>query len=75
MTHIATSPLTGTIFAGKANKTGTAFTGRKVDVTSDVMRALIEKANYHGGVFEIAGGGETWTVTVTKDAAPLSGEK
>ena len=68
-THIATSPLTGRIHAGRVNKAGTAFVGDKKDVTSDVLRAVIEKAQYHGGSFEIEGGGQKWTVTVAKDAA------
>jgi len=61
---IATSPLTGRIFSGRANKYGTAFIGEKKDVTSEVLKAIIDKADYHGGGFEIEGGGEKWTVTV-----------
>lgn len=61
---IATSPLTGRIFSGRVNKQGTAFTGEKKDVTSGVLKSVIEKAEYHGGAFEIAGGGQKWTVTV-----------
>lgn len=64
--RIATSPLTGRIFRGRVNKDGTAFVGEKQDVTSDVLCAVIEKAEFHGGSFEIEGGGQKWTVTVTK---------
>lgn len=66
-THIACSPLTGRIHAGRVNKQGTAFVGEKRDVTSDVLRCVIEKAEFHGGKFEIEGGGQKWTVTVTKE--------
>lgn len=59
---------------GRVNKAGYAFVGEKRDVTSDVLRAVIEKAQFHGGSFEIEGGAEKWTVTVTKVAAPTTGE-
>ena len=61
---IATSPLTGRIFSGRVNKDCTAFVGDKKDVTSEVLKAVIDKAEYHGGEFEIEGGGQKWTVTV-----------
>ena len=65
--RIAVSPLTGRIHQGRVNKAGTAFIGEKRDVTSDVLRAVIEKAQFHGGSFEIEGGGQKWVVTVTKE--------
>lgn len=83
-TRIACSPLTGRIYQGRVN--GSSFVGQKRDVTSDVLRVVIEKAEYHGGAFEIEGGGEKWTVTVAKvvisqaseaapqPAAPAKGE-
>ena len=61
---IATSPLTGRMFSGRVNKTGNAFIGEKKDVTSEVLKAVIEKAEFHGGAFDIEGGGKKWTVTV-----------
>jgi len=63
--HIACSPLTGRIHRGRVNASGTAFVGTKQDVTSDVLRAIVEKAEYHGGSFEIEAGPKKWTVTVT----------
>jgi hypothetical protein len=68
--RIASSPLTGRIYCGKLNKAGTAFLDGKVDVTSDVLSAIIEKADFHDGAFDIEGGGQKWSVTVTKESAP-----
>lgn len=64
--RIATSPLTGRVHAGRVNKAGNAFVGEKRDVTGDVLRAVIEKAEFHGGKFDIEGGGRKWVVTVTE---------
>ena len=65
-THIGTSPLTGRIGMGRVNKSGNAFVGEKTDVTSQVLQAVIEKAKFHGGQFDIEGGGRKWLVTVTE---------
>jgi hypothetical protein len=65
-THIATSPLTGRIHQGRISKDGRSFVGEKKDVTSQVLGAVIEKAEFHGGSFDIEGAGQKWTVTVTK---------
>lgn len=70
--HIATSPLTGRIYAGRVNKAGVAFVGQKRDVTSDVLRAVIEKAEFHGGKFDIEGGGRKWLVTVAEVTAGVA---
>ena len=64
--RLACSPLTGTIFLGTVNKDGNAFIGTAADVTSDFLRVVIEKAEYHGGQFDIQAGNEKWVVTVTK---------
>ena len=63
-TRIGVSPLTGRIFQGRINKKGDAFIGEKKDITSDVLRSVIEKAEYHGGIFDIEGGGKRFVVTV-----------
>jgi hypothetical protein len=63
-TRIGVSPLTGRIFQGRINKAGDAFIGEKKDITSDVLRSVIEKAEYHGGSFDIEGGGKRFVVTV-----------
>jgi len=67
MMHIGTSPLTGRIFRGRVNAERNAFVGKKQDVTSDVLRAVIEKADFHGGEFEVTAGDEKWVVTVKKE--------
>lgn len=64
--RICCSPLTGRILSGRVNKAGNAFVGQKSDVTSDVLRAVIEKAQFHGGKFYIEGGGKKFVVTVTE---------
>jgi hypothetical protein len=64
MTHIAVSPLTGEIFQGRVNKAGNAFLSGKKDITSQVLRVIIEKAEFHGGEFEIRGAGKHWVVAV-----------
>lgn len=69
--RIAVSPLSGRIHQGRVNKAGDAFVGEKRDVTSDVLAAVIEKAEFHGGTFEIEGGGRKWTVAVTDGAAAV----
>ncbi len=74
-THIGVSPLTGRIFQGRVNKEGNAFVGEKKDVTGDVLRCVIEKAEFHGGEFEIEGGGRKWTVTVTEQWSVTEGVK
>jgi hypothetical protein len=65
--RIACSPLTGRFYCGRLNKAGNSFVDGKEDATSDVLAAVIEKAKFHGGEFDIEGGGEKWTVTVTKE--------
>lgn len=41
--RIATAAMSGRIYAGRVNKDGTSFLDGKVDVTSDVLRAVIDK--------------------------------
>jgi len=65
--RIGVSSLTGRVFQGRLNKDANAFVGEKRDITSEVLRAVIEKAEFHGGMFEIEGGGEKYTVTVKKE--------
>ena len=69
--RIGVSPLTGRVFRGRVNKAGNAFVGETQDITSDVLRAVIEKSKFHGGAFEIVGGGVKYTVTVKKELSQL----
>ena len=73
--RIATSPLTGRIYAGRLNKAGNAFLDGKEDVTSDVLVALIDKARFHGGSFDIEGDGKKWLVTVAQEASQSANGK
>lgn len=63
---IACSPLTGRISQGRINKARNAFIGEKKDVTSDVLESVIEKARFHGGTFDVEGGGRKWIFTVVE---------
>ncbi|BAP80956.1 hypothetical protein MT1_3781 [Pseudomonas sp. MT-1] len=57
--------LGGRIMAGHTNKAGTQLTeGSRQDVTSDFMKCLLQKAEHHGGGFEILGDGKSWDVTI-----------
>lgn len=67
--RLAVTALTGTVIAGNEDAAGTNLTEfSRQDVTSDFMKALIDKADYHGGQFDIVSGGDKWLVTVTKVA-------
>jgi len=59
------SPITGAVYSGTVK--GDMWVGKKTDVTSDFLRCVLEKAKYHGGEFEIRGGGKLFTVTVVEE--------
>ncbi len=59
---LGVSPITGTIYDGTVK--GDMWIGKKTDVTSEFLRCVLEKAMFHGGAFEIRGGGQLFTVTV-----------
>lgn len=66
--RLAVTALTGSVIAGHANSKGTEITeGSRQDVTSDFMKSLIDKAQHHGGEFDIVCGNEKWVVSVKKD--------
>ena len=66
-TRIACAALTGRIFQGRVSKEGTAFTGGMKDVTSDVLKAIIDKLRHHGGSFEVTEDGKpVVTITLTE---------
>lgn len=66
MKRIACSAVTGTIFLGVPSKDGTHFIGKKDDVTSNCLKAVIE----HVGDGQIAtihvAGTPTWTIEVRR---------
>lgn len=53
MNRIACTALTGRIMSGRVNKAGDSFTGTPKDVTSDVLKAVIDKLKNHGGSLDI----------------------
>ena len=65
--RMQTTALNGRIMAGHPDSKGKYLTeGSRQDVTSDFMKCLVEKAEFHGGEFNIIGADQKWTVTVTK---------
>ncbi len=62
--RIATAALTGRIYRGRVAADRQNFIGEKEDVTSDVLKAVIDKATYHGGEFTVEGDGKKWQVIV-----------
>ncbi|WP_275628969.1 hypothetical protein [Pseudomonas sp. 273] len=53
MIRIACTAIAGRIMAGRVNRAGDSFTGTPKDVTSDVLKAVIDKLKHHGGSFDI----------------------
>jgi hypothetical protein len=60
------SPVTGIVYSGRVDPIKQMWIGKKTDVTNDFLRCVIEKSIFHGGSFEISGGGEVYKVTVEK---------
>lgn len=75
MTRIACTALTGRIMAGRVSKDGLSFTGTPKDVTSDVLKAVIDKLKHHGGRFDITSNGEVVaTIRLEEPAQGASNE-
>lgn len=55
--HIATSPLTGTVFVGSVLKDGRTWASNKTDVTAAACAAVAEHALFNGGKVEVSGNG------------------
>ena len=66
---LGVSPITGTVFSGSVK--GDLWVVES-DVTSDFLRCVLEKALFHGGSFEIRGGGQLFTVTVTEQPQAIA---
>lgn len=66
--HIATSPLTGVIFAGSVLKDGRTWGANKKDVTIDALVAVAEHALKFGKPIEIskADGTPEFRITVER---------
>lgn len=71
---IGVSPLTGTVYSGRVDEKRQMWIGKKTDITSDFLRCVLEKADFHGGTFEIRGGGKVHTVTVTENTDQPEGQ-
>lgn len=66
--RLAVTALAGRVIAGIESAKGNAITeGSRQDVTSDFMKAVIDKAEFHGGTFVIEGAGKKWNVTVMEE--------
>lgn len=67
MNRIACTALTGRIQLGRVSKDKTSFVGIPVDVTSDVIKAMMDKLEHHGGTMDITENGKpVATITLTK---------
>lgn len=55
--RIACTAMTGRILMGRVSKDGLDFCGNPKDVTSDVLKAIIEKLEFHGGEMKITKAG------------------
>ena len=65
--RLAVTALSGRVMAGTANAAENGLNGRQ-DVTSDFLKCVVDKANLHGGGFDIEGDdGNAWTVSVSKN--------
>jgi hypothetical protein len=66
--HIATSPLTGTIFAGGVLKDGRTWAANKKDLTIEALVAVAEHVTKFGEPVEIMlpNGELEYTITVVK---------
>lgn len=63
---IACAALSGRIYAGKLNKSRTAFLDGKQDVTSDVLKAVIDKVGFGQPHVVTANGIPEYEITVKK---------
>ena len=66
MIRVATAIVSKTIYAGKLNKKNTAFLANKTDVTSDVLKAIIEYVGTDNTHIVKVGGKPIYEIAVTK---------
>lgn len=64
--HVGTSPLTGTIYCGSANRAGTAWLANKTDVTGQACAAVAQHVLEHrkGKTVVTENGKPKWEITV-----------
>jgi hypothetical protein len=67
--RVQCSPLTQTIYAGRINKAGDAWSGEKTDVTSDVLGAVIQKVGVGNVITVNANGVPAYEIEVRAVAA------
>ncbi len=64
--RIAKSAVGGQIYAGRINKAGDAFTGEKTDVTSDVLKAVVEYVGPDKELIVFVAGQPKYAIRVTE---------
>ncbi len=64
--RVATAVISKIIYAGKLNKKGTAFLANKTDVTSDVLKSIIEYVGTDDVHVVKVGGKPMYEISVTK---------
>ena len=64
--RIATSAITKTIYAGKINKKGDCFLTGKVDVTSDVLKSIIDYVGVNETYIVNINGCPTYEIFINK---------
>jgi hypothetical protein len=63
--HVATSPITGTIYCGHVLKDGCTWAANKTDVTGEACAAIAQRALIIGGPFIVrANGVPKYEITV-----------
>lgn len=70
--RVQCSPLTSTIYAGRINKAGDAWSGEKTDVTSDVLGAVIQKVGA-GNIISVNVNGEPAYEIEVRDVRTTNG--
>ncbi|HHX6403099.1 TPA: DUF7446 family protein [Pseudomonas aeruginosa] len=70
MTRIACTGIGARIMSGRVSKDGMAFIGTPKDVTSDVLKAVIDKLKHHGGHFNITSNGEVIATIRLEEPTP-----
>lgn len=68
--RVATAVISNRIFAGRLNKAGDAFKGERFDVTSDVMKAVIDKIGVGFEANVEVGGEPKYVIRVTEYEPP-----